>query len=211
MEKYTYSFENGEYVIYKNGNVLRSPERRLVVKTPYEELAKRMVHDLKKYGDDFGTLSNIFSLYYTLTERVESLGRDWFESSMIDQFLTYDDWYFMYGVTGGPEAYMRSFEWSFVKKAIQEWLSKITLMQMVAACCVGKAYESLYVAFCFASLVEDYDGNVPDDEFWVLFDEFPVNNFCARGNDFISDFRSFELFYSFHLKENGPAIEKIDE
>ena len=62
MEKYNYSFEYGEYVIYKSGKVLRSPERGLVVKTPYEELAKRMVHDLKKYGNDLGSLSNIFSL-----------------------------------------------------------------------------------------------------------------------------------------------------
>ncbi len=211
MDNYNYSLENGEYVIYKNDKVLQSPERRLIVKTPYEELAKRMVHDLKKYGNDFGALSNIFSLYYTLTERVEPLGRDWFEASMVSQFLTYDDWYVMYGVSGGREAYMRSFEWLSIKEAIQEWLSKITLMQMVAACCVAKAYESLYVAFCFASLVEDYDGKVPDDKFWEFFNEFPVVNFCTSRDEFISDFKSFELFYSFHLKENGPAIEKSDE
>ncbi len=206
MTKYCYKLENGEYVIYRGNSQLLSPERNFVVKTKYEELAKRMVEDLEKYGNDLGIMSNIMSLYYSFTERFYIFTKEELEQSLIDKYLCSDDWYIMYGVSG-RDIPVRWAEWSSLKGVIIEWLSKITMMQIAAVCCAAKAYESLYVAFCFAVLVEEHNGNVPDDKFWELFANFPVRTFCFNRNEFIADFKSFELFYSLHLKENGRTLK----
>ena len=211
MSKYTYEFENGEYVFYKNDRVLKTVVGNNVVKTSYKPLADRMIKDLDKYGEDFRNSFSIISWHYTLLDKALPLGHKRFEEAMIRSFLTSDDWYAMYGVDNGADYMCRSVEWQSIVVIIKEWLSKMSLMQIVAACCIANAYESLYVAFNFALLLESTDNAIDFDKFKAFFEVFPVNLFGISFEEFYNEYKTFELYYGFHLKENGKILDKYIE
>ena len=208
MSNYSCRFKDGEYVFYKGNALFRSPVKGFVVKTKYEKLARRMLADLNKYGESHYLPSNIFSFFYTLSDMAEPHGLEFFLANAKITYIDDDDWYAFYGVKDGKQQLLRSVEWSHVKSAIVDWLSKLTLMQLVAVCTVAQSYESMYLAFCFACLAEEHDADTPEDKFLKTFAEFPVYQFCSSREEFFLDFKTFELFYSFHLKENGKTIEK---
>jgi hypothetical protein len=91
---------------------------------------------------------------------------------------------------------------------IMEWLSEISHMQMTAACCIGNAYHTINVSYMLALIMETYDGDERDAMFSELAD------FICENSEYYASFESFktfELYYGIHLREDGNVIICIDD
>jgi hypothetical protein len=125
------------------------------------------------------------------------------EDVLADSFVNRYDWTYTIDVkgTGWEEIWgVRGVR----EGEIMEWLSKITHMQMTAACCIGNAYHTLNIAYILATIMETCDGDEREVKFNKLAD------FVGENSEYyasVDDFKTFELYYGIHLKENGNVIK----
>lgn len=190
---YFFIDENKEYATTPRGAVL---------KTCYLELAERIIKDLDIYGPDVFSAESILPWHYTMVENFSKMEHKQVENVLADSFINRYDWTYTTDVEGT--------EWEEIwgvrgirEGEIMEWLSKITHMQMTAACCIGNAYHSINIAYILATIMETYDGNEREIKFKELAD------FVGENSEYyatIDDFKTFELYYGIHLKENGNVI-----
>lgn len=206
MSNYSYKQENDRYVIYDGDIALTTPGGNNVT-TLYEPLAKRIVQDLERFGMNFRSAASILAWHFTMIDNFAPMGHARVEQVMANSFLSHVDWTCRERYGSG---WARTFgTWSERQVYIEQWLSKATLMQMTAACCIGNAYESLNLALALAVVLEKYDGDEREEKLTevaqLIADTYQFGSF----EDIFNDFKTFELYYGIHLVENGPILEDI--
>ena len=107
--------------------------------------------------------------------------------------------------------------WEYRIQEMKSWLDNLSLMQLTAACCIANAYESLNVSYSLATIIHEKVGEERDNainEFGSLVDNcgfFPQLNVFGQllqdkgifdnwSSPTVWDFKNFELYYSFDLK-----------
>ena len=206
MSDYSYKQNEDQYVIYDGNTILTTPEGNNVT-TLYEPLAKRIVKDLDRYGMNFRSAASILAWHFTMIDNFAPMGHDYAEQIMADSFLTHVDW--TCRESYGSE-WTRTFgNWNDRQSYIEQWLSKATLMQMTAACCIGNAYESLNLALVLALVLEKYDGDEREEKLTkvarLIADTYQFGPF----DNILNDFKTFELYYGIHLDMNGNILDDI--
>lgn len=221
MDGYHYKKENDKFVLYDDDEVLLTPVENNVVCTPHEELAKRLVEDINEFGLDYTNGNSLFSWQCTYLDRTVPYGYYIFRQAMENSFLGYPDWTFnsrflknkrLVSILGSSSGWNERFYNMHI------WLDNLSLMQLTAACCIANAYESLNISYSLATIIHEKIGKERDDaiaEFASLVDKcgfFPeLNEFGHLLQDrgilekwpspTIRDFKNFELYYSFDLKD----------
>lgn len=189
------------YFVDENEDYATTP-RGTVLKTSYLELAERILDDLDTYGPDDFSAESILPWHYTMVENFSRMEHKKVEAVLVDSFVNRYDWTYTVDVSGT--------KWERIwgvrgirEREIMEWLSKITHMQMTAACCIGNAYHTINLSYMLALIMEMYEGEERASMFEELADLVGSNSeFFAS----VDDFETFELYYGIHLKENGNAI-----
>lgn len=201
------SREKEYYFTYTGGNKLdyvKTPSG-LRVHTPYRELAERILKDLEKYGYNYRSADTILSWQFTFLENFSSMSHEQLEQVLDQCFLQKPDWTF--AVNQNNKDWITSFGREPERKAmIRKWLSKCTNMQMTAACCIGNAYHSLNIAFVLAEMMEKWEFIDESVDFNNLTNLIANNSTYGPSSVLVSDFRTFELYYGLHYKENGNII-----
>ena len=192
---YFFIDEDEEYATTPRGSVL---------KTSYLELAERILEDLDTFGPDDFSADSILPWHYTMVENFSKMEHKQVEDVLADSFINRYDWTYVTDV--------EDTEWKDIwgvrgirEGEIMEWLSKITHMQMTAACCIGNAYHTINLSYMLATIMEKYEGEEREAKFNDLAD------FVGENSEFyasVDDFKNFELYYGIHLKENGNVINK---
>ena len=175
-----------------------------ILKTGYLVLAERILEDLDDYGPDDFSPDSILPWHYTTVENFSKMPPKQVEDILADSFVNRYDWTYTVNAAGT--------KWEAIwgqrgvrEKEIMEWLSKITQMQMTAACCIGNAYHSINVAYVLAVIMESYNGEARD----AMFNELAI--FIRKNSEYfanVDDFKTFELYYGIHLTEKGNVITK---
>ena len=198
---YFAQIENDETVFVRTpgGNLLR---------TIYIELADRILNDLDKFGYNYHSSESILAWHATMIDNFSRMDHSYVEAILDQSFMQRPDW----TLKDNQEVE----EWTDVfgkgeerNALIREWLSKCTHMQMTAACCIGNAYNSINVAFVLARLMEDFEGCGRAEEFNALASLIEDYSFYGPFEDNVVDFKTFELYYGIHLKEDGPIIHDM--
>ena len=159
-DKYYFFLDNNEeYAITPGGDLL---------KTTYLDLAKRILNDLVKYGPDDFCADSILPWHYTMVENFSKMTHEAVEKVLIDSFINRYDWTYNVDVEDTDFESIWG-ERGEREEEIMEWLTKITHLQMTAACCIGNAYHSLNLAYIMAIIMETYDeGDERDKKFSEL-------------------------------------------
>ncbi len=196
-DKYYYFLDNDkEYATTPGGDLL---------KTTYLELAKRILNDLVQYGPDDFSADSILPWHYTMVENFSKMTHEAVEKVLIDSFINRYDW------TYNADVEDTDFESIWGERGereeeIMKWLTKITHLQMTAACCIGNAYHSLNLAYIMAIVMEMYEeGEDRDKRFSELVH---IVNDNSEYYATMRDCKTFELYYGLHFKENGKVINK---
>lgn len=208
MAKYSCNLENDRYVIFKEDKYLTTPSGKKVT-TLYKPLADRILHDLDLFGENYHSVESILSWHYTLIENFASQDRYIVSQYLYDSFLLQPDWTCSGGRTS--EWYKQFGEWLDRQPFIAQWLDRMTHMQLTAACCVGKAYESLNVAFSLAVIMERFSGAEREDKFRSVASLLAMSNLYGTQEQILDVFKTFELYYGIHLEEDGPILGDIVE
>lgn len=194
-DSYLFVDKDGEYATTPRGNVL---------KTSYLELAERILDNLDFYGPEDFSAESILPWHYTMVEKFSKMEHKQVEDVLADSFVNRYDW--TYTVDVGDTKWKDIWGIRGVREGeIMEWLSKITHMQMTAACCIGNAYHTINVSYMLALIMETYDG----DERAAMFEE--LADFINENSEYlarVNDFENFELYYGIHLQKNGKIIRK---
>ena len=201
-EEWTIVQNDGCYFFIDENEEYATTPRGVVLKTSYLELAERILEDLDIYGPDDFSAESILPWHYTMVENFSKMEHKQVEDVLADSFINRYDWTYTTDVEGT--------EWEEIwgvrgvrEGEIVEWLSKITHMQMTAACCIGNAYHTINIAYMLATIMETCDGDEREARFKELAD------FVGENSEYyatIDDFKTFELYYGIHLKENGNVI-----
>ena len=206
MSRYSFKRDENRYVIYDGNAFLTTPGGNIVT-TMYEPLAKRILLDLMRYGKNTRSAASILPWHYTMIDNFAPMGHESVEQIMTNSFLTHVDWTCIerYGTD-----WARIFgNWNERKKYIEQWLSKATLMQMTAACCIGNAYESLNLSLVLARVLEKYKGEERTEKLRKVAGLLAGTNQFGSCDTIYSDFKTFELYYGIHLSENGAILDTI--
>lgn len=194
--------KDGRYFFIDEDKEYAATPRGAILSTSYMNLAERILEDLDTYGPDNFSADSILPWHYTMVENFSKMDHKQVEDVLADSFINRYDWTYttdvedtewkeIWGVRGVREG------------EIMEWLSKITHMQMTAACCIGNAYHTINIAYMLATIMETCDGDERETKFNKLAD------FVGENSEYyasVDDFKTFELYYGIHLKENGNII-----
>lgn len=195
QDKFYYFIDaDGDYATTPNGIKLR---------TLYLELAERILNDLDVYGPDNYSADSVLPWHYTMVENFARMEHRDVENVLIDSFINRYDW--TYTVDLDHEWGELFGERDTRESEIMEWLKKITHMQMTAACCIGNAYHTINISYILAIIMEKYDG----EKRYEMFEE--LSEIINDNSDYfanVDDFKTFELYYGIHLKEEGHVIIK---
>ncbi len=201
-EEWTIVQKDGCYFFIDEDEEYATTPRGAVLKTSYFELAERILEDLDTYGPDDFSADSILPWHYTMVENFSKMEHKQVEDVLADSFINRYDWTYTTDVEGT--------EWEEIwgvrgvrEGEIMEWLSKITHMQMTAACCISNAYHTINLAYMLATIMETYDSDEREAKFNDLADFIGENSEYYAS---IDDFKTFELYYGIHLKENGNVI-----
>ena len=153
MNVYTSKQEGDEYTIYKNDNVLVTPQAR-IVKTKYQALADRLLLDLAKYGEKPTNPLSIVAFHYPMIDFFAEGPRGELENSVSLGLDRGNDWT-LECPSAEPNFWMR---WVgvFGSPQIQseegkKWLTELSLMQLCAVCIIGKVLESVNIPYIVAT------------------------------------------------------------
>ncbi len=208
MSDYRYIQEDKKYVIYDGDAPLKTPGGHDVT-TLYKPLAERIVRDLEKYGYSYRSSSSILAWHFTMIDNFSRLSHEKIEQIMISSFLSKPDW--TCTVNRGP-AWKKVFgDLATRIPQMKEWLRKASAMQLTAACCIGNAYESLNLAFCLAKIMEQYIGEDRVEKFRDLAQMIADTMEFGPVEGIVNDFQTFDLYYGFHLQEDGPILSTFLE
>lgn len=206
MATYSYKAEGDRYIIYEDDHVLTTPAGNKVG-TLYKHLADRIILDLERYGMNVRSASSILAWHFTMIDNFAPMGHERVEQIMGNSFLTHVDWTCRerYGAGWG-----KIFgDWGDRREYLEQWLSKATLMQMTAACCIGNAYESLNLALVLALILEKYEGEARDEKLGEVAQLIADTYQFGSYDDIFNDFKTFELYYGIHLDEDGKILDEI--
>ena len=146
---------------------------------------------------------SVLPWHYTMVENFARMEHRDVENVLIDSFINRYDW--TYTVDLDHEWGELFGERGTRESEIMEWLKKITHMQMTAACCIGNAYHTINISYILAIIMEKYD----DEKRYEMFEE--LSEIINDNSDYfanVDDFKTFELYYGIHLKEEGHVIIK---
>ena len=206
MATYSYKTEGDRYFVYEDDHVLITPAGNKVG-TLYKPLADRIILDLNLYGMDYQSSSSILAWHFTMIDNFAPMGHKRVEQIMGNSFLTHVDW--TCSERHGARWDKIFGSWTERQKYLERWLSKATLMQMTAACCIGNAYESLNLALALALVLERFEDDARDEKLreiaQLIADTFQFGFY----DDIYNDFKTFELYYGIHLAENGKILDEI--
>lgn len=184
--------------------LLLTPKGKKVY-TAYEKLADRILSDLGEFGYDYHSSESILSWHFTMIDNFAQMEHERVESVLEQSFLRQSEWTF--------SDFFADDQWIAIfgernsrVKAIRNWLSKCTHMQMTAACCIGNAYYSINLAYVFASMLEQYSGALLDQKFTNLAELIDKNTIYGPVEALLRDFDTFKLYYGIHLEEKGSII-----
>lgn len=178
----------------------------VILSTAYEELASRILEDLDSFGPEYMGGDSVLPWHYTMVEHFSKMDHAAVEKMLDDSFLKKTDWSLDANVTAGNVRELFGMR-DDKRRLIRDWLSKCTIMQMTAACCIGNSFHSLNIAYILAEYMEKYDENEMEGRMLLL-----ANAVAQLTNDVpfdvIATMMVFKLYYGIHLKENGNIILK---
>ena len=193
------------YFLDKDGDKLCTPGGN-VISTLYRKLADRIFSDIVSYGlNDMGSYS-VLPWHYTMIDNFAKMGKDRVIQVLEQSFLSQRDWTFLPNDNTWQQVFGIE---RFREEEIKVWLSKCSIMQMTAACCIGNAYHSINMAFSMAKVLE----LAPYENKRTAMASF--SDLAATGTeklglgspfDVMQDFDTFELYYGIHLEEDGNII-----
>lgn len=207
MSTYNYILnEQQYYVICKGNEILKTPAGNSII-TLYESLAKRIIHDLEQFGMNYRSVTSILSWHFTTIDNFAPMGEERVKQVMEESFLNQVDWTCQERY--GTNWFILFGKWKERRRYIEQWLSKATLMQLTAACCIGNAYESLNLALVLALVMERYKGNAREEKLREVAQHLANTYQFGPCEEIFSVFKTFELYYGFHLEENGNILDDI--
>lgn len=194
-------YVEARYKFDKEGEVVRTPGGNELT-TEYRELADRLFDDLVAYGPDHMGSDSILPWHYTMIDNFAPRGKEAVIDILEDCFLSKPDWTFK----PQNEVWRDIFGTEDSRKnEIRVWLSKCTTMQLTAACCIGNAYRSLNMAFAMAAILGG-DSSNDRESAMIQFSSIVAKATEVLGfgsaYEVMQDFKTFELYYGIHLKEN---------
>ena len=206
MSTYRYKKDGKFYVIYDDNTIITTPDGNNV-RTSYKPLAERIVQDLDRYGMNFQSPESILSYHFTMLDYFSLFSHESAEQILTDSFLTDVDWTCRNSYAAG---WTRTFgKWSDREYFIKQWLSKVTLMQMTAACCIGNTFDSLNMAFTLALIFEKYNGAEREDKLAEIAHLVADYDSIRSFESIYNCFKTFELYYGIHLEEEGTVLDDI--
>ena len=194
--------DNDYYCFIDEKKQYATTPRGSILQTDCIELAKRILEDLVDFGLDDYSPDNILPWHYTLLEKFSKMDHRKVEEILIDSFVNQYDWTYNVDIS---ETSLKNI-WG--KRGIREleimaWLSKITHMQMTAACCIGNAYHSINISYMLATIMEKYKGDEREKVFNDLAD------FVGKHSKYfvnVDDFKNFEFYYGVCSDNNENVI-----
>ncbi|MFC1591236.1 hypothetical protein ACFL43_01800 [Thermodesulfobacteriota bacterium] len=153
---YKFKKDGDQYNLYKDNAPLTTPAGSPVA-TMYQPVAKRLVKDLEKYGEDPSNPISLVAFQYATIDFFMEMPREELEHSVAIGLEKDADWTFNCP-TASPEPMM---QWwgTFGKYSTQsengkEWIPTLTLMQLCSVCIIGRALESVNIPFIVATILE---------------------------------------------------------
>ncbi len=197
--------EDKYYFLDEDGKVICTPGGH-AISTIYRKLANRIFEDIVSYGlDDMGSYS-ILPWHYTMIDNFAQMGKVRVIQVLEQSFLTKKDWTFV----PNNESWNRVFGMESIRKEeVMTWLSKCSIMQLTAACCIANAYHSINMAFSMAKTLEqstDESRRTVMANFSELAAQGTEMTGMGSAFDIMQDFDTFELYYGIHFEENGKII-----
>ena len=149
--------ENGFYRFFVNGTLLRTPTGN-PVETRSKPLAERIRQDVSIYGPDVHSEPHysILPCHFTYLDNFKAFGHDRVLEILVDSFPPDADWsYSIQARTDDKRTMDLAKKWfgapSSRGSMINTWLSRCSVVQMTAACCVANAWHSMNVAYAMAA------------------------------------------------------------
>jgi len=202
MANYTYKLENGEYIIYEDGKVLKTPND-VVVKTTKEGLAKHLITNLEhKMG--YSVPFSFLTYHYTYCNLEAQYDLDFIAddfSNCVDYESLLNDDYLMFR----QPSPVRQAIAQFFAKELPEIFHKYNLYQLSAILVIQTAYHSWMLShYIIADIIEklyeddDADLDALKEEFLDDLEEFECDELGEDPDD---------KAYIKHLKEIGDMID----
>lgn len=201
--------ENKKYVILEENGDEWEPATTpggIAITTLYKPLAERLLSDIEMYGIDCYSPESIIPWHFTMIDNFGKMEHQEVEDILAQSFLR-RDWTLDSGI-GSEKWFLYMGDPDDRRQEIKDWLSKCTHMQMTAACCIGNAHHSLNIAYAAAWVMEHFEGEELDEKLHKLATLIGQYSQFSEGEDIYNDFKTFELYYGIHLKENGPIIKQ---
>jgi len=201
---YTYENKENLYFILKNGEQLKTPGGQ-DVKTKIESIAKRLVQDLLKYGEDPSRPDSVVSMHYSSLDFGLRMSKEEAIADIQRSLLAPFDWTSSCP-SANPNEWMRwkSFfgDWEERREQIKAWLQTLSMMKRSAVACVGNSFETLNIPYIIGStldkegLHEDFDNYLKE-----------INDLIEHYYDFPSgsDFQILKTFAFYYNAANKPV------
>jgi hypothetical protein len=173
MADYNYKLEMGEYVFYKDGEVLTTPHGA-VIKTPIEDLAKILLSKLEA-NPDFTSPTNMLTYHYTycnLNEEstTEEVAED-FANCVNCDVLMNDD-YLMFNQPAPVKiAYAQHFA-----EELPQIFKALNLNQLVAMLVIHEVYDSWMLSYYIIAEIIQKLAESDDFEKYHIFKFRFLNN-----------------------------------
>ena len=201
MAQYGYRKQNGRFVVYEDDYALGSTE--------YEVLARRCLDDITQYGANPYEERSALRWIHTWEEPFDDETHARILETIRNTFFSKPDW--TWGLDLGEIWNDFIGDWGYRRQMILEWLSKASVLQLVAAFHLGDIYESLNLAFSLAMLMEQKEGQERAEAISSVIEILSMHPKYQDKEKNRVFFDLFELFYGIHLNENGPILTELIE
>ena len=150
---FAYEKDKDIFYIIKNSKRLYTPTKSLVY-TSSQTLADNLIKDMKIYGEDPTDICSIIAFHYAYLDFYKNSTREVIESNIASGLDEKLDWTFYQQDNQNNKVKVFG-EFQEQRLKCLKWLSQISLHQLAAVCVVGRALESVNVAYL---AMETYKG-----------------------------------------------------
>lgn len=212
---YSLVLEEGRYAIYDNGSVMQSPGGNPVT-TGYEDIALKLMDDLKTFGYAMNNSSSMLSWHFDLLDKFLKMGMKEIIYSIMANLLNSPQRDWTMNCPYQDDSIVTEWEDVFGSKAqmedrlqiVADWLNACTRMQLAAANAMSRKYDSFNLAYLLARAIE-YDES-PEQLINMTVKYHPGHTAAEMQEDF----ERYLLYYGVHVddyKRTDPVEGEVDE
>lgn len=176
---YTFKEQQGVFHIYSNNQPVLTPGGQEVV-TEFKDLAKRLVKDLEKYGNDPSNSLSIVAFHYPYLD-FHKINLDSFSFDSVALGLE-PEWEWTFDCpTAEPEGMMRWISLFGIRSEIYDkaktWVYSLSPMQLSAVTVLGRTLQSINIPYLIVNVLDKSTINAYAKEIWDIESEsFAFNN-----------------------------------